>query len=759
MIKKGIRKKDSEALLSGKPVYTEDLIHHKDVLTIKILRSPHAFARIKSIKTDVAKKVKGVVDIYTYEDVPQNRYTISGESYPEASPYDQLILESTLRYVGDEVAVIAAEDEISAQKAMELIKVEYELLEPVLDFTKAEGHSSIVHEEDVHCPFDFGLDASKNIVSTHEFGKGDLEEAFESSDVVIERSYTTQAQAHAMMETHRAHSYIDLHGRLVVISSNQSAYHMRRQISRSVGIPLSKIRVIKPRIGGGFGGKNIAVTEPHVAFVTWKTKRPAKLILTRKETFAATNTRHPMKLDLKVGSDRQGNIKAIHMKVLNNTGAYGDNGPAVTMEAGHNVLPLYNDIDAIKYEGKTVYTNLVPAGALRGYGATQGAFALDSIINELAIELGLDPVEIKLKNSIEKGAEGGVLRNSIKSCNLRGCIERGKELIGWDEKYPSRQMSTTKVRGVGMAVAIHGSGIPGIDCATVSIRMVEDGTYKLLTGSSDLGTGSDTILAQIAAEVLCTDADSVSVYSGDTDVCPYDTGAYASCTTYVTGNATVRAAEKLRESILMAAERNLSVPSAHLTLKKDRVCHIDDVEVFVLLETLGCESVCGPESEVLMEKASFGIDESPRPFIAGFAEVEVDKTTGEVKVVNYAAVADCGTVINPNLARIQVEGGITQGIGLALFEDVKNTESGRLITDNFLQYKVPCKKDIGDIMVDFKTDYEPTGPFGAKSIGEIVVHTPSPAIASAVYNAVGVHMRDLPITPEKVYMEMKRKEI
>ena len=757
MVSKGIRKKDSGALLSGKPVYTEDLIHHRDVLTIKILRSPHAFARIKSIKTDVAKKVKGVVDIYTYEDVPQNRYTISGESYPEASPYDQLILERTLRYVGDEVAIIAAEDEISAQKAMKLIKVEYELLEPVLDFTKAEGHKSIVHEEEVHCPFDFGLDASKNIVSTHEFGKGDIEEAFGSSDVVMERSYTTQAQAHAMMETHRAYSYIDLHGRLVVISSNQSAYHMRRQISRSVGIPLSKIRVIKPRIGGGFGGKNIAVTEPHVSFVTWKTKRPAKLILTRKETFAATNTRHPMKLDLKVGSDRQGNIKAIHMKVLNNTGAYGDNGPAVTMEAGHNVLPIYNDIEAIKYEGKTVYTNLVPAGALRGYGATQGAFALDSIINELAIELGMDPVEIKLKNSIEKGAQGGVLRNSIKSCNLRGCIERGKELIGWDEKYPSIQISPTKARGVGMAVAIHGSGIPGIDCATVSIRMVEDGTYKLLTGSSDLGTGSDTILAQIAAEVLCTDANSVSVYSGDTDVCPYDTGAYASCTTYVTGNATVRAAEKLKESIILAAEKNLSVPSAHLTLKKDRVCHIDDEEVFVTLDTLGCESVCGPESEVLMEKASFGIDESPRPFIAGFAEVEVDKTTGEVKVVNYAAVADCGTVINPNLARIQVEGGITQGIGLALFEDVKNTESGRLITDNFLQYKVPCKKDIGEIMVDFKTDYEPTGPFGAKSIGEIVVHTPSPAIASAVYNAVGVHMRDLPITPEKVYMKMKRK--
>ncbi|HSH36991.1 xanthine dehydrogenase family protein molybdopterin-binding subunit [Schnuerera sp.] len=759
MIGKGIRKVDSESILSGQPIYTDDLVFHKDVLIIKLLRSPHAFARIKNINIDRAKKVEGIVEIYTYKDVPQVRYSESGESYPDPTPYDRMLLEPIVRYVGDEVAIIVGEDEVAVEKAMKLVKVEYEVLEPVLDLIKAEGHSSIIHpEDDIFCPFDFGFNGKKNIVSRFKLGKGDVEEEFKNCDLVIERTYHTQAQAHCMMETHRAYSYIDANGRIVVISSNQSAYHMRRQTAKAIGLPVSKLRFIKPRIGGGFGGKNVALAEPYVAFVTWKTKRPSKLIYTRKETFAASTSRHEMKFDVKIGSDLEGNIKAIDINSINNTGAYGANGTVVTMEAAQNVLPVYNKVPAIRYRGKTVYTNIVSAGPLRGYGATQGTFITDTAINELSSKLGIEPVEIKLKNTIRKGAEGGILKNPIKSLNVEKCIERGKELIGWDEKYPNKEINSTKVRAVGMSIAIHGSGIANIDSATVIVRMVEDGTYILLTGSSDLGTGSDTVLAQITAESLNTNMDRITVYSGDTDACPYDTGAYASCTTYLTGNAIVRACAELKDKILKIAEAKLNIPALFLELKEDRVCHKEDESIYVLLSILGQESVLGPDSEVLMANATFGMPESPRPFIAGFVEIELDKSTGEVKVINYVAVVDCGTVINPNLARIQVEGGITQGIGLALYEDVKYSDSGRLLTDSFIQYNVPSKKDIGDIIVEFQPDYEPTGPFGAKSIGEVVIHTPPPAIANAVYNAVGVYIRDLPITSEKVYMAMKESK-
>ena len=585
MVNKEVRKIDSEAIVTGKPIYTEDLIFHKDVLTIKLLRSPHAFAKIKNIDIKNALKVKGVVNIFTYKDVPNYRYSMVGESYPEASPHDQLILEDVVRYVGDEVAIIAAEDERAAIKAMKLIKVEYEVMTPILDARESEGNKILIHEEDdLFCPFDFGLDATKNIVSREKMGKGDVEKEFKESDVIVEHSYMTQSQAHCMMETHRAYTYIDTNGRLVVTSANQSAYHMRRQVSKALGIPLSKVRVIKPRIGGGFGGKNIAVTEIYASFVTWMTKRPAKLIYTREETFAMTNTRHQMFFDIKIGADKEGNIKAIDMKALNNTGAYGDNGPSVCSESGHNVLPTYNNVPAIKFDGRTVYTNLVPGGALRGYGATQGTFALDCAIDELAHKLNMDPTEIKLKNIIKKQTEGGIMNFPIRSCALDECIIRGKKLIGWDEKYPVRDIGNNKVRAVGMSVGTHGSGIANIDMAIVNMRMDEDGTYKLFSGSSDLGTGSDTILAQIAAKALNTSIDRISVYTGDTDMCPYDTGAYASCTTYVTGNATIKSAESLKQKILKVAQKKLDLPIDDLILYEDRVCYSEDVEKFVLLK-------------------------------------------------------------------------------------------------------------------------------------------------------------------------------
>lgn len=759
LINKSVRKKDSESLLSGKPVYMEDMIFHKDVLTLKALRSPYAFARIKSIDVENAKKVKGVIDVYTYKDVPYNRFTECCESYMEASPYDRCLLEPLLRYVGDEVAIIAAETEETAEKALKLIKVDYEVLEPILDPRKSEGHSSIIHpEEDIFCSFPYGHDHLKNIVSEFSLCKGDVDEEFKSCDVIIERTYSTQPQSHCMLETHRAYSYIDANGRIVIISPTQTPYHMRRQVCRAIGIPASKVRLIKPRVGGGFGGKKIALVEPFAAFVTWKTGRPCKFIYTRNETFIATNTRHPIIFDVKIGADKNGNIRAIEMHALNNAGAYGGDSVIITMEAGQNSLPTYNKVPAIKYIGKTVYTNLQPGGALRGYGATQGTFALDSAVNELSAALNMDPTEIKLKNSIRAGEVGGIINNTIRSFNIEACIERGKELICWNEKFPRRETGNNKVRGIGMALGTHISGVAGIDKSGVSIRLVEDGTYMMLTSSGDTGTGSDTILSQIAAEALNTNVDNIQIYAGDTDACPYDSGAFASSTTYVSGNAVIRAAKEMEILILKAAEKKLNIPAVTLELKEDRVCLRGNEDIFVTLKTLGEDSQAGSNYPILMANASSGITESPRPIMAGFVEVEVDKTTGEVKVLDYVAVIDCGTVINPALARVQAEGGLTQGIGMAMFEEVIHSDTGKLVTNSFMNYNVPVRKDIGNIKVEFQPQYEPTGPFGAKSLGEIVTHTPSPAIANAIYNAVGVQVRDLPITPEKVYRGMKEKE-
>ncbi|MBU5425196.1 molybdopterin-dependent oxidoreductase [Tissierella pigra] len=760
MVNKSVRKKDSESLLSGKPVYMEDMIFHKDVLTLKALRSPYAFAKIRNIDVETAKKVPEVVDIYTYKDVPYNRFTECCESYTEASPYDRCLLEPLLRYVGDEVAIVAAETEEAAEKALKLIKVDYEVLEPILDPRIAEGHSSIIHpEEDIFCSFPYGHNHLKNIVSEFNYGKGDVDEEFKNCDVIIERTYKTQAQSHCMLETHRAYTYIDANGRIVIISPTQTPYHMRRQVCRAIGIPASKVRLIKPRVGGGFGGKKIALVEPFAAFVTWKTGRPCKFIYTRNETFTSTNTRHPIIFDVKIGADKEGNIKAIEVNSLNNAGAHGGDSVIITMEAAQNSLPTYNKVPAIKYTGKTVYTNLQPGGALRGYGATQGTFALDSAINELSVALDMDPVEVKLKNTIRAGEVGGIVHNTIRSFNIERCIERGKELIGWDEKYPRKEVGYNKVRGIGMALGTHVSGVAGIDKSGVSIRLVEDGTYMMLTSSGDTGTGSDTILSQIAAEALNTSVDNIQILAGDTDACPYDTGAFASSTTYVSGNAVIRAAKEMETLVLKSAEKKLNIPAATLELKEDRVCLRGNEDVFVTLQTLAEDSQAGPDYPILIASASSGITESPRPIMAGFAEVEVDKITGEVKLVDYVAVIDCGTVINPNLAKIQAEGGLTQGIGMAMFEEVIHSDTGKLMTNNFMNYNVPNRKDIGNITVEFQPQYEPTGPFGAKSLGEIVTHTPSPAIASAIYNAVGVQIRDLPITPEKVYKAMKEKEL
>jgi CO/xanthine dehydrogenase Mo-binding subunit len=760
IVGKGIPKIDGIAIATGKPVYTEDLAM-KNALIVKILRSPHAFAKIISIDTSRAEKIEGVECVLTYKDVPDVRFTLAGQSYPEPSPYDSLILDPIVRYVGDEVAIIAAVDERTALKAMKLIKVEYEIYEPVLDFEKAIGHKSIVHpEEDIHCNFDIGMNRKQNVVATRKIEHGDIQSELEKCHVVVEDTYYTQAQAHCMMETYRSFNYMDHMGRLVVISSTQIPFHVRRHLAKALQIPASKIRVIKPRIGGGFGGKQTAPCEIYSAIVTLKTGKPAMIVYDRQETFESTTSRHAMRVKVRMGADKEGYIRVIDIEALADKGAYGEHASTVVGLVAEKTLPLYNKTNAVRFTANVVYTNKTPGGAFRGYGATQGTFAVESAVNKLAEKLNMNPVDIRIKNLIKEG-ETSLIHGDEKlgSSTLHECIEKGKAIIGWDEKYPSREIGNNKVRAVGMAVTMQGSGISNIDTSSAEVRLNDDGNYTLLIGSTDMGTGSDTILAQMAAEVLETTVDNFIVNAADTDVSPYDPGSYASSTTYVTGMAVVKAAEDLRKKIIENGAEFLKLSSKEVEFDGEFVISLDgskSVSLKKLAEVLVLG--IGPVSKrQLIGNATYGNETSPPPFIAGFVEIELDKDTGKFDVVDYAAVVDCGTVINASLARIQAEGGIVQGIGLAMYEDVKFSSKGKLETNSFMQYKIPTRKDVGNIKIDFVPSYEPTGPFGAKSIGEIVINTPPPAIANAIYNAVGVNTTSLPITPEKVFMGMYEK--
>lgn len=752
IVGKGIHKIDGMSIATGKPVYTDDLAA-KDALVVKILRSPHAYAKIKNIDTSRALMVDGVECVLTYKDVPNNRFTLAGQSYPEPSPYDRLILEDTVRYVGDEVAIIAAIDEKTAVKAMKMIKVEYEVLNPIIDMEDAIDNEMLVHDEDRHCNFDIGMERERNIVSKHLYEKGNIEEELEKCDVVIEETYYTQAQAHAMMETYRAYNYLDHTGRLVVVSSTQIPFHVRRHLSRALNIPSSKIRVIKPRIGGGFGGKQTACVEIFSAIVTLKTGKPAKIIYDRKETFNCSTSRHAMKLDVKIGATKDGIIKVIDIDALSDTGAYGEHASTTFGLVGEKTMPMYNKLTASRFKGNVVYTNKMPAGALRGYGATQGCFAVESTINMLAHKLNMDPTEIRLKNIVKEGETSFAYDKTLNSVDLVKCINKGKELIKWDEKYPSKKLANGKVRSVGMGLTMQGSGIAGIDTASVEIKLNDDGNYTLMVGSTDMGTGSDTILAQMACEILETTMDKINVISADTDVVPYDPGSYASSTTYVTGMAVVKASNILRDKIIDIGAKRLGIDKEYTEFDGEHVySEHNRISVF----DIAVDFTVGPEKEQLVGYASHGSEVSPPPFIAGFVETEMDLETGKYEVIDYVAVVDCGTVINKNLAKIQVEGGIVQGIGMAMFEEVRHTDDGHMDTNTFMQYKIPARCDVGNVIVDFVETNEPTGPFGAKSVGEVVINTPLPAIQESVYNACGVRVNTLPITPEKVFMEMNK---
>ncbi len=753
-INKSVRKKDSMQLLMGKPVYTDD-VTPKDALVVKILRSPHANAIVESINTAAAKLVPGVVDIYTWEDVPQTRFAIAGQTYPEPSPYDRLIIDRHVRFAGDVVAIIAAETEKAAIKAMKLTKVKYQVLEAVLDFRTAKDNPILVHpEEDWFPPCEVGGDPKRNMVASESETHGDVDGILADCEIVLERTYHTKAFNQAMMEPFICYTSLDRYGRLHVVSSTQIVFHTRRILSRALGIPKSRIRVEKPRIGGGFGAKQTAVCDVYPAFVTMKTGRPAKINYTREESQIAGSPRHEMEVRIRLGANKDGKIRVLDLYTLSNTGAYGEHGPTTVGLSGHKSLPLYTGgLEAHRFSYDVVYTNHMAAGAYRGYGATQGIFALECIVSELAEQLGMDATVIRDKNMIKEGMVMPAYYNEVaNACALDRCMEHCRQMFDWEEKYPVRDMGNGKVRCAGVAMAMQGSCISNVDVGSATVKLSEDGTYNLIIGAADMGTGCDTILAQMVAECMDCNVEDVAVFGADTDVSPYDSGSYASSTTYITGKAVEKACTDLKKRICSIAADMMGCEEEDVDFENGCVRRINTEQTVSLTDIAYKAQVFNTTPAEATATHSSPV--SPPPYMVGMVEIELDKLTGKVEILDYMAVVDCGIPINPALARIQTEGGIVQGIGHTLMENVTYKSNGKPIEASLMQYKIPTRLDMGKLKVEFEHSYEPTGPFGAKSIGEIVINTPAPAIAHAIYRATGVWHRELPITPEKIAMSI-----
>ena len=746
-----MRKKDAMQLVTGQPVYMDDVIP-QDCLIVKLLRSPHANAIVQEIDTSRALLVPGIEAIYTWKDVDQQgrRYTQAGQTYPEPSPYDRLVIDRHVRFAGDVVAILAGKDEKCVDKAMKLIKVKYEVLPAVLDYHTALDNPVLVHpEENWESLAPVGADNKRNLCAHDETGAGDIEAVLAGCDVVIDHTYHTRACQQAMMETFRTYCSIDAYGRLNVLSSTQIVFHCRRILANALHIPKSMIRVAKPRIGGGFGAKQTSVCEVYPAFVTWKTKKPSKIIFSRYESQIASTPRHEMEMHVRLGATKDGIVRGIDLYTLSNTGAYGEHGPTTVGLSGHKSIPLYGKAEAFRFVSDVVYTNHMSAGAYRGYGATQGLFAVESAVNELADKLGIDPFVIRQRNIVHEGDVMPAYYGQVNtSCALDRCLQAVHDNIGWDEKYPVRDMGNGKVRAVGMGMAMQGSGITSVDVGSASLKINDDGFYTLSIGAADMGTGCDTILAQIAAEVLDCPLDNVTVLGADTDSSPYDSGSYASSTTYVTGKAVEQCAEQLKQKICQVGAGLLGLDERAVVFAGDAVTSEDGTQRATLAQ-IAAASQCGSNT-ALEAVVTHSSEISPPPFMVGAAEVEVDLETGEAQVIRYEAAVDCGTPVNPNLARVQAEGGILQGIGMALTENVTYDDRGMPRENSLMQYKIPARNDIGHIHVVFESSYEGTGPFGAKSIGEVVINTPLPAVADAIYHATHKRFYELPITREQI---------
>ncbi len=763
---KKIDKFDSLSLATGTTKYVDD-IKLDNPIHLRILYSPLPHAKIKSINVDKAMELNGVLGIFHHGNVERVLHTTAGQGFPEPSPYDTALFNSTMRFVGDRVAMVAAECTEIADKALKLIEVEYEELPYNFEMTKAmDKDTPLLHTEDQYMPIPVPYDPKKNMAAALDMELGKPDEAFDKSSNKLHNTFRTQQTSHCAIEPHACLGYYDEQGRMVIHSTTQVPFHARRIVSRTLDIPIRDIRVVKPRIGGGFGGKQEVFMEPLIALALREWKRPVRLLLTRKEVFIAGRTRNPMSIELKTGFDDDGKLNVIDMHAILGTGAYGSHALTVLSNAGAKVLPLLNKVENIRFIGRSVYTNTPIGGAYRGYGATKGYFALNQHIDMLARKVGQDPLDWIKKWHIKEGETSEVfsilgegkegVAQLVNSCGLSEAIDLGAEWIGWKEKRGKRIQNGDLVKGLGFGVSMQGSGIPHIDMASAYIKMNEDGSFNLHIGATDIGTGSDTILAQIAAEVLDIEPQQFIVKSSDTDNTPFDVGAYASSTTYVSGGAVKKCAEKIAEQIMTFGAEILEVPKDQVEIIEGSVVDMKS-DKSVSFEKIGYYSFYTHNQRQIQAEASHVGQESPPPFAAAFADVDVDTRTGKVYVRRFVTAVDCGQPINPTFVEGQIEGAALNGISYALTEDYILDSKGRMKNPTLWDYKIYTTMDMPELKSIVVPTHEKSAPFGVKSVGEIGINGPLPAIANAIYDAVGVRMFETPFTPEKVWKRMKEE--
>jgi CO/xanthine dehydrogenase Mo-binding subunit len=756
---------DSLSLATGNHKFTDDFAV-KDSLHLALLYSPHALAEILDFDDSEARKSPGVVDVFHYKNVKPILHTTAGQGFPEPSPYDTVLFDKKVRFVGDKVAMVAAKSLKEAREALKKIRVEYKILDPLFDPEKAmEADAPKLHGPDHHAAIPVTYDPDKNLAAEVEIGFGDLKKGESEADFIVDETYHAHYASHCAIEPHSVKTFFDEMGRLVIISSTQVPFHARRIVSKVCEFPLAKIRVVKPRIGGGFGAKQEVMLEQLAAWVTIKLKQPATLILSREEVFRSSRTRHPVRTRLTMGVKKNGEITFLDMNTLLNSGAYGTHALTVLSNCGAKVLPLLNKIENLHFLGRSVYTNLPVGGAYRGYGATQGYFALNQHLDIISRKLHVDFIDFVKKHHIREGETSQVFKaigegtegvtQTVKSCELDACLDWGARAIGWKDKRGKRITNGDKVRGIGAAVAMQGSGIPLIDMGAASMKINDDGSFNLDVGATDIGTGSDTILAQIAGEVLGVGPDKIIVLSSDTDRTPFDVGAYASSTTYISGGAVKKCAEKIREQIFDVAVTMKGWDRKDLVLAEESVKNRKTGET-VSLSDIAVFALYTKDQFQIQASASHTAPESPPPFIAHFVELDVDKRTGKVDLIRVATAVDCGQAINPVLAEGQVEGAVVNGLSYAMAEKYVFTSKGNLINAHFKDYKIFTAADLPEMKTHIVESYEETGPFGAKSVAEIGINVSMPAIANAIYDAVGVRLFQAPFTPDKVYAALKK---
>ncbi|MCB0045134.1 MAG: molybdopterin-dependent oxidoreductase [Caldilineaceae bacterium] len=760
-------KVDAVKLAKGNPAFVDD-IDLRGLLHAKLLTSPHAHARIIEIDDNEARALPGVHAVIHYKNVARVKYASGGQSYPNPPPYDQVSFDNKVRHVGDRVAAVAAESPEIAAEAIRRIRVTYEALPAVFDENEAiRPGAPVIHDEDDTADIH---DAARNIVHHIEATIGDMDEGFAKADHVFEHAYYVHQVQQVPIEPHIAISYWDSDERLVIRTSTQVPFHVRRMVAPLLGIPVKRIRVIKPRIGGGFGAKQEMLIEDIVGRLTMATGRPVRMELTREEEFVSSRTRHPQSIVYKSGVMRDGTLVAQELRIVGNTGAYGTHGLTVQTVSGLRGLSTYN-APYKRFDCIVAYTNLPVPGAYRGYGGPQALFALESHMDEIAHALGMDVIAFRRKNWIKPGdpmeiaihlAEGE--KENITSIPVLGssglseCVAQGMKAINWerhgDEAWRSGADAPPYIRrGLGMAVCMHGTAIPGLDMGGASIKINDDGSFNVLVGATDLGTGSDTVLGQIAAEVLGVPLEDILVYSSDTDMTPFDVGAYASSTTYISGTAVQRAAEQVREQIKERAGLMLGLDDWRgVTLGNRRAYAPDGREV--TMEAIALHSLHEDQQRQIMATASFVATDSPPPFAGQFAEVEVDIRTGQVTVKKLVMAVDCGVAINPMTASGQIEGGMVQALGYAHCEEMAYDATGRMVNAALGPYKIYRADEMPELETILVQTIEPTGPFGAKAVAEIPKDGVAPAVANAVFHATGVRIRSIPFTPERVWQAL-----